>query len=116
MKLTRDDYEAFLSKQVENISRSGEGQLVASNKTAEGPSASGFQKEHKQDIYSYASFNGYCRYWFRVEQNWLSNFANDCVSYMLSKDYLIPADGKTEKYLFDAINCYDEVYATDNFF
>ena len=35
---------------------------------------------------------------------------------MLSKDCLIPADGKTEKYLFDAINCYDEVYATDNFF
>ena len=35
---------------------------------------------------------------------------------MLSKDYVIPADGTTEKYLFDAMNHYDEVYETDTLF
>ena len=50
MKLIQDDYKALPSKHAANIYRSGEGQLVAGNKTTEGPSTSDFRKGHKKDI------------------------------------------------------------------
>ena len=55
MKLTQDDCEAFRSKLVANISRSGEVQSVAANTTIEVPSAYDFRKDQKLDISVYAS-------------------------------------------------------------
>ena len=104
MKQTKDDYEFIQSKTVTNIYRSVEGQLVAANKTTQIPIASDFKKVHKRYILKYASYNGDIRYWFRERQNWLSNFSKNGVSDILSKDYVITADGTTEKYLFDAMN------------
>ena len=106
MKQTQYDYEAIRSKQVTNIAISGEGQLVAVNKTTYGPSASYYWKGHNWDMSAYASYNGNLRYWFCEKQNWLSDSANNGVSDMISKDYVITADVTTTKYLFDAMNCY----------
>ena len=55
MKLTQDGYEAFRSKQAADTVRSGKGQLVAANKTIEGPSTFYFRNVHNQDILEYAS-------------------------------------------------------------